>query len=90
MLRDDLEPIWYSVKSQFDKDPAMTGEKLYSIACAEAKKNGWEFGGPHSGHLVGDFPHERVPNDKISFYITEGNKSEFRDAVITYPVSHAD
>ena len=53
----------------------MTGEELYNVACAEAKKNGWEFGGPHSGHLVGDFPHERISNDKITFYITKGNKS---------------
>ena len=53
----------------------MTGEELYSIACAEAKNAGWEFGNIHAGHLVGDFPHERIPNDKISFYITEGNKN---------------
>ena len=53
----------------------MTGEELYSIACAEAKNAGWEFGNIHAGHLVGDFPHERIPNDKISFYITEGNNN---------------
>ena len=76
-IRDDLEPVWYTCKSQFDKKPDMTGDELYSIACAEAKKAGWEFGGPHSGHLVGDYPHERIPNDKISFYITEGNNSEY-------------
>ena len=23
-----------------------------------AQETGWEFGGPHSGHLVGEFPHE--------------------------------
>jgi hypothetical protein len=42
----------------------MTGEELYSIACAEAKKNGWEFGGPHSGHLgksVGSNTTETLP-----------------------------
>lgn len=58
----------------------MTGEELYRIACAEAKKAGWEFGGPHAGHLLGDFPHERIPNDKITLYITERNQSEFTSA----------
>ena len=60
----------------------MTGEELYSIACAEAKNAGWEFGNIHAGHLVGDFPHERIPNDKISFYITEGNKNSKHPPVV--------
>ncbi|KAF2479822.1 peptidase M24 [Neohortaea acidophila] len=73
-LRDSLEPVWNTTKAQFDQRPDMTGEELYAIVCEEAKKAGYEFGGPHSGHLVGNFPHERIPNDKITFYITEGNK----------------
>lgn len=59
-LRDSLEPTWKAVKSRFDANESMTGEQLYGIACEEAKKSGWEFGGVHSGHLIGDFPHERI------------------------------
>jgi Xaa-Pro aminopeptidase len=77
-LRDDLEPAWYAVHKRFQETPDITGEQLYDIACEEAKKAGWEFGGPHSGHLIGDFPHERIPNDKITFYITKGNKQPMR------------
>lgn len=77
-LRDSLEPTWKTIKSQFDKSPDMTGEQLYAIACEEAKEAGYEFGGRHSGHLVGSFPHERIPNDMISFYITEGNDSSMQ------------
>lgn len=77
-LRDALEPTWYDVKARFDANPEMTGAELYAIACERAKQDGWEFGGAHSGHLVGDFPHERIPNDKISLYITEGNNEKMR------------
>jgi len=77
-LRNDLEPTWRHVKARFDKDPDMTGEQLYAIACEQAKTAGWEFGGAHSGHLVGDFPHERIPNDQISLYITKGNSEKMR------------
>ena len=56
----------------------MTGEELFDIVCEQAEKVGFEFGGPHSGHNVGDFPHERIPNDKISFYITKGNKNSMQ------------
>ena len=73
-IRNDLEPVWNTVKSRFQENSDMTGEELYDIACDQAKQAGWEFGGSIAGHLVGDFPHERIPNDKITLYITEGNK----------------
>ncbi|KAH8658146.1 peptidase M24, structural domain-containing protein [Xylariales sp. PMI_506] len=72
-LRDALEPIWNIVKAKYDADPAMSGGDLYAIACDEATKAGFNFGAPIAGHLVGSFPHERIPKDKISLYITEGN-----------------
>jgi len=77
-LRDALEPTWHTVKAQFDANPDITGAELYAIACKEAKNAGWEFGGAHSGHLIGDFPHERIPLDKITLYITEGNDAKMR------------
>lgn len=77
-IRDSLEPIWLDVKSRFDANTDITGEELYDIACNAAKDAGYDFGGPHSGHLVGDFPHERIPNDKITLYITTGNDKAMR------------
>ncbi|KIW37724.1 uncharacterized protein PV06_10355 [Exophiala oligosperma] len=72
-LRDTLDPVWNTVKARYREDPDMTGAQLYEIACSEARNAGWEFGGQIAGHLVGSFPHERIPNDKITLYITEGN-----------------
>ncbi|QDS74885.1 hypothetical protein FKW77_003627 [Venturia effusa] len=73
-LRDSLEPVWQATKARFRANPDMTGEELYGIAKEEAGKAGWEFGAGLAGHLVGLFPHERIPRDKIKLYITEGNK----------------
>lgn len=75
-LRDSLEPVWFAVKAKYEANPDMTGEELYDLACEEAKLAGWEFGGQIAGHLVGSFPHERIPNDKISLYITKGSKEQ--------------
>ncbi|EXJ55622.1 hypothetical protein A1O7_08551 [Cladophialophora yegresii CBS 114405] len=72
-LHDALEPVWTTVKARYREKPNMTGCQLYDIACDEARKHGWEFGGQIAGHLVGSFPHERIPNDKITLYITKGN-----------------
>jgi hypothetical protein len=52
----------------------MAGQELYDIACELVQEAGWEFGGSIAGHLVGEFPHERIPRDKISLYITKGNE----------------
>lgn len=72
-LRDTLEPIWNTVKARFDENPDMSGEELYDIACKEVQDAGYEFGATIAGHIVGSFPHERIPRDKISLYIAKGS-----------------
>ncbi|CAK7224002.1 hypothetical protein SBRCBS47491_005399 [Sporothrix bragantina] len=76
-LRDTLEPLWYRIKDAFDADDTLTGEQMYDIACkltAEAgKEYGWKYGNVFCAHLVGDFPHERIPKDMITLYMTKGN-----------------
>lgn len=72
-LTDALEPIWIKVKARFDERPTMTGEELYAIAKAEVEAAGYDFGAPIAGHIVGCFPHERIPQDKLTLYIAEGS-----------------
>jgi Xaa-Pro aminopeptidase len=72
-LRDDLAPIFAAAKAAYQAQPDMTGAALYRLACDLATKAGWEFGGTIAGHLVGQFPHEAIPGDKITLYITPGN-----------------
>lgn len=72
-LKDSLLPVWEAVAALFRGTPGITGGELFTAAKAEARKAGYEFGGSHSGHLVGHFPHERIPQDQITFYITDGN-----------------
>ncbi|KAI8676133.1 hypothetical protein LRP88_10842 [Fusarium phalaenopsidis] len=73
-IRDALEPIWNRVRSRFLENPDMTGEELYNIAVQTAEEDGWSFGADLAGHLVGSFPHERIPRDKTTLYILKGNK----------------
>ncbi|KAI1321114.1 peptidase M24 [Xylariaceae sp. FL0255] len=77
-LRDALEPMWHAVKAKFDAKPEMTGAQLYELACKAAREAGYEYGGPLAGHLVGDFPHERIPNDKKSLYVVPENNEVMR------------
>lgn len=75
-LRDALEPIWNKVKALYWENPDMTGEELYNIACAEAEQAGFQFGADLAGHIVGSFPHERIPQDKIKLYVKKGNQEK--------------
>ena len=77
-LRDDLPRIFDAGRAHFEASPAITGAQLYAHVCALAAEAGWEFGGPHSGHLVGEFPHELVDGERIESYIAPGNTTPMR------------
>ena len=77
-LRDDLAPAFAAGKEHFRDHPDITGAELYAFAQELAAQAGWEFGGEIAGHLVGEFPHERIQGDKIQSYIAPGNDSVMR------------
>jgi Xaa-Pro aminopeptidase len=68
-LRDDAAAAFAIGKKYFEENAAITSGELYAFAKALAKGYGWEFGGPIAGHLIGQFPHERIPADKVSLYV---------------------
>lgn len=72
-LRDALEPTWETCKARYRANPDLTGSELFTLVKEEARKAGYDFGGAIAGHLVGHFPHERIPKDMTTFYITDGN-----------------
>ena len=45
--------------------------------CAE--RSGWLFGGAIAGHIVGEFPHARIPGDKDLYRISPANPGRMRD-----------
>jgi Xaa-Pro aminopeptidase len=68
-MRDDVAKAFADGKLYFKGNPAITANQLYAYAVSLADKYGWEFGGPIAGHLIGQFPHERIAEDKITLYV---------------------
>jgi Xaa-Pro dipeptidase len=68
-MRDDVAQAFADGKRYFFAHPEITGSELYAYAVSLAGKYGWEFGGPIAGHLIGQFPHEKISGDKISLYV---------------------
>lgn len=80
-LAGDLTTVWESARDHFESRPDITGQELYDHVRALATAHGWTFGGPHSGHLVGEFPHELIDAERLHSYITTGNDTPMHRAV---------
>ena len=77
-LRDDLPVVFEAGRRHFADNPDITGAQLFARVVELAERAGWEFGGPHSGHLVGEFPHEKIAGDQIDSYIAPGSDGPMR------------
>ena len=77
-LRDDLAVAFAAGRAHFDEHPDITGAELFTFVQNDAVERGWTYGGPIAGHLVGDFPHQRVSGDKVLSYIAPGNDRPLR------------
>jgi Xaa-Pro aminopeptidase len=78
-LRDDIAKAFADGKKYFNDHPDVTGVELFKYAEKLAGHYGWEFGGAIAGHLIGQFPHERIPGDKVTLYVHPGNPGRMRD-----------
>jgi len=65
-------------KKYFSETSDITCSELFRYAVSSARKLGWEFGGQIAGHLLGQFPHERIPNDKVALYVHPDNHLPMR------------
>ncbi|UPT68809.1 MAG: aminopeptidase P family protein [Sphingobacteriales bacterium JAD_PAG50586_3] len=74
-LSRDVESVWDEVRDYYivNKE-TITGAELYAFAKKIAQEYGWAFGNTMAGHLVGRFPHEVIPGDKIINYIHPDNR----------------
>jgi Xaa-Pro dipeptidase len=68
-MQRDIAQAFAEGKHHFQATPEITSSELFHYVCSLAEKFEWEFGGPIGGHLIGQFPHERIADDKVSLYV---------------------
>jgi len=78
-LNNDIEKAWYEGKKHFNSKTKITGAQLYSYCNGLAKKYGWEFGGEIAGHIIGQYPHEKLEKEDKTNYIHPENHSNMFD-----------
>ncbi|WP_375239286.1 M24 family metallopeptidase [Aurantibacter sp.] len=73
-LKKDVELAWKEGKDYYLKNKAtLTGADFYNYTKNLAKKYGWEYGNEHCGHLIGNFPHEKILGEEEINYIHPNN-----------------
>lgn len=72
-LKNDIEKAWQETKNWFDKQNDLKASKLFEFAVAKATEYGWEFGGEIAGHLIGEFPHEKLEPGNYQLYVHPDN-----------------
>lgn len=78
-LRDEIEEAWQEGKEHFDAHPDITGKELYEYVSGLALRRGWLYGQEHCGHLIGNFPHEKIHGEEIQNYIHPDNSIRMRE-----------
>jgi Xaa-Pro dipeptidase len=88
-LKEDVAKAWKDCRDWYFQQGAITGAVFFEHAVKVAKDYGWQFGGPIAGHLIGQFPHEKLEKENKENYIhpknhklmtlpdIEGNKREW-------------
>ncbi len=74
----DLPLIWQQGRLYFDQHPDITGAELFTHVLGLIDEAGWGHGSSHAGHLVGEFPHEKINGDDVDCYITSGSDQPMR------------
>jgi Xaa-Pro dipeptidase len=77
-MKTDVGQAFAQGRRHFNEMPNITCSELFNYAKSLGEQLGWEFGGPMAGHLLGQFPHERIPGDKVSLYIHPDNHLPMR------------
>lgn len=77
-VRDALPRVWQGGREYFERHPNVTGAELFDHVVALARAEGFEWGSPIAGHLVGQFPHKKIAGDGAQWYITPGANKPMR------------
>jgi Xaa-Pro dipeptidase len=77
-VRDALPRVWQAGRDYFDSHPDVTGAELYDHVVGLAADEGFEFGAPIAGHLLGEFPHKKIVGTGVEGYIAPGSDKPMR------------
>ena len=77
-LRDALPRVWAAGREYFEAHADVTGAELFDFVVGVSHAEGFEWGSPIAGHLVGEFPHRKIAGTGVQWYIMPGSGKPMR------------
>ncbi len=81
-MKKDVESTWHQAQQWYSQQTSCPGAELFQYVQALAQEKGWEFGGEIAGHIIGEFPHEKLDPNTYDLYVHPENhfnmKAEIR------------
>jgi Xaa-Pro dipeptidase len=78
-LKADVEAAWKESRDWFFTQSSITGAEYYQYNVDLATKYGWTFGGDIAGHLIGNFPHDKIEGESRDNYVHVENQKDMHD-----------
>src|SRR5688572_4547631 len=75
-LKNDIEKAWLETKEWFHTQTSLPAAELFHYSVEKAASYGWKFGGELAGHLIGEFPHERLEPGNYQLYVHPDNHND--------------
>lgn len=75
-IKSDIALAWQEAKDWFHKQTKVTGAEYWYYLLELAQKYGWTYGGQLGGHLIGQFPHERLAPEDYGLYVHPENHND--------------
>ncbi len=75
-LKNDIEVAWYEIKKWFDEKTTLTGSEFFGHIMKVTQKYQWTYGSEIAGHLIGQFPHERLEPQNYGLYVHKENHND--------------
>jgi len=77
-LKNDVGQAFADGRKFFEETPDLIACDFFHHIVSLGEKSGWEFGGRIAGHLIGQFPHEKIADDKITLYVHPKSNLQMR------------
>jgi Xaa-Pro dipeptidase len=75
---DALPGVWQAGHDYFARRADVTGAELFEYVVGVAHADGFEWGSPIAGHLLGEFSHKKIAGNGDQWYIKPGSDKPMR------------
>jgi Xaa-Pro aminopeptidase len=72
-LKQDVELAWLEGNEWFGRQGKLTGAEFFHYVMGLTAKYGWTYGNEMAGHIIGQFPHEKLVPQNYRLYVHKDN-----------------